>query len=289
LDLHPWIVAQLRERTGIGPGDRPPAWTISGVRAMETPALESALARLGVHVDRSAFAAAAADQLSAWELSLDWAPVAGADAELLGLVACELWRRWLPELPSLEMIDERMQDGYDALERGDARGACAIWLEVWALLLDTLPDASSVETLDEGFVTGLNRIGNWVGDVSIELLNLVREEPELARRALQVYRVAADRLGDRHVRQDLAELQYALGETAAGEAVLEAMIRDDPDDPTGYALLSDHLGWMRHPGYGDVPRAIALLETALARPVRDATSWDLPRRLADLRERRGAG
>ncbi len=289
LDLHPWIVAQLRERTRVGPGGRPPAWTISRVREMETPALDSALARLGVHLDRAAFTAAAEGQLSAWELSLDWDPVEGADAEFLGLVACELWRRWLPEVPSLEMIDERMQDGYDALERGDGRGACAIWLEVWSLLLDTLPDASSVEALDEGFVTGLNRIGNWVGDVSIELRNLAHAEPELARRARAVYRVAAERLGDRHVRGDLAELHYALGETEAGEAVLESLIRDDPDDPGGYALLSDHLGWGREPGHADVPRAIALLETALARPVRDATSWDLARRLEDLRERRGAG
>lgn len=167
LDLHPWIVAQLRERTGIGPGGRPPAWTISRVRAMDTAALEATLARLGVHVDKATFTEAAADRLSAWELSLDWEPVAGADSELLGLVACELWRRWAPAPPSLEMIDERMQDGYDALDRGDARSACNTWLEVWGLLLDTLPDAGSVEELDEGFATGLNRIGNWVGDVSI--------------------------------------------------------------------------------------------------------------------------
>lgn len=36
--------------------------------------------------------------------------------------------------------------------------------------------------------------------------------------------------------------------------------------------------------YVDLPRAIALLERALARPVKDAASWNLPRRLAELRE-----
>ncbi|MDP2307580.1 MAG: hypothetical protein Q8P18_16275 [Pseudomonadota bacterium] len=287
LELHPWIVAQLRERTGIGPGGRPPAWTISRVRAMDTAALEATLARLGVPVDRGTFAEAAEEHLSAWDLSVEWTPVAGADAELLGLVACELWRRWLPDFPSLEMVDERMQDGYDALDRADARGACTIWLEVWGLLLDILPEARSSTELDEGFAAGLNRIGNWVGDVSIELLNLVREEPKLARRARDVYCAAAERLGDVHVRQDLAELHYSLGEAGAGEAVLEALIRDDPDDLAGYARLSDHLGWPSHGGYTDVPRAIALLELALARPVREPVRWDLPKRLADLRERRG--
>ncbi len=286
MDFHPWIVAQLRERTGVGVGGRPPAWTISRVRTMDTAALQAALARLGVQVDRSLFVASAEEHLSAWELSEEWAPVARADPEFLGLIACELWRRWVPELPSLEMVDERMQDGYDALDLGDARGACEIWLDVWRLLLDTLPEATSVRELDEGFVPALNRVGNWVGDLSIELLNLAHTEPELGRRARVVYRDAAERLGDRHVREDLAELHYLLGEVEAGEAVLQALIRDEPDHPGGYARLSDHLGWARHLGYTDVPRAITVLEQALARPVENAASWDLERRLADLRARR---
>lgn len=286
LDLHPWIVAQLRERTGIGPGGRPPTWTISRVRAMDTTALQAALARFGVDVDRNALVKAAEQQLSAWDLSLDWPADTGADPEFLGLVACELWRRWVPEIPSLEMIDERMQDGYDLLENGDARGACTVWLGVWRLLIDTLPDERSPDTLDEAFYTGLNTVRNWIGDVSIELCNLVRKEPELGRRARTVYQIVVERLGDRHLRMDLAELHYGLGETAEGEGLYEALIRDDPDDPAGYARLSDHLGsrW-GEPSYRDVPRAIALLEQAMARPVRDAISWDLPQRLEELRGR----
>lgn len=290
LDLHPWIVAQLRERTGIGPGGRPPTWTISRVRTMDTAALQAMLARFDVNVDQNALVKAAEEQLSAWDLSLDWPPDTGADAEFLGLVACELWRRWVPEIPSLEMIDERMQDGYELLESGDARGACTIWLAVWRLLLDTLPEERSVKALSDAFYTGLNTVRNWVGDVSIELCNLVRKEPELGRRARAVYQIAAERLDDRHLRQDLAELHYGLGETAEGEALYEALIRDDPDDPAAYARLSDHLGsrW-GNPSYRDVPRAIALIERAIARPVRDAVSWDLPRRLEMLRERRDGG
>ena len=289
LDLHPWVVAQLRERTGIGPGGQPPTWTISRVRVMDTTALQWNLARLGIHLDPATMAEAAEEHLSAWDLALERAPDAGADAEFLGLVVCELWRRWLPEAPSLEMIDERMQDGYDALERGDPVGACGIWLDVWSMLLDTLPEERSLEALDEAFYTGLNTVGNWVGDMSIELLNLMRGQPELAAWARAVYRIAAERLGDRRIRQDLAELHYALGETAEGEAVLEALIVEDPDNADGYACLSDQLGWKRNGDYADVPRAIALLEQALARPVRDATSWDLAQRLEDLRGRSGAG
>lgn len=36
---------------------------------------------------------------------------------------------------------------------------------------------------------------------------------------------------------------------------------------------------------GDRPRAVELLEQALARPVRDLEHWDLPARLRELRGR----
>jgi len=289
LDLDPWVVAQLRERTGVGPGGRPPTWTISRVRGMDPAALQWAFTRRGVVVDPATMAKAAKESFSAWDLSLEWAPDAGADSEYLGLAACELWRRWVPEVPSLEMIDELMQEGYDALDDGDHRRACVSWVEVWRLLLDRLPRERSVEALDEAFSTALSPVRNWVGDVSLELCNIVRKEPELGRRARGVYQVAVERLGDRHLRLDLAELHYGLGETAEGEAVYQALIRDDPDDPSGYARLSDQLSWKGNGDYADVPRAIALLEQALARPVRDALSWDLAARLEDLRKRPRAG
>lgn len=74
------------------------------------------------------------------------------------------------------------------------------------MLLETLPEERSLEALDEAFYTGLNTVGNWVSDMSIELGNLMREEPKLARGARAVYRIVAERLGDRYIRRDLAEL-----------------------------------------------------------------------------------
>ncbi len=284
LGLHPWIVAQLRERTGSGPGGQPPVWTIARVRAMETTALQATLARLGVQVDQVSLSEAAREEFSAWDLSLDWAHT-GLDAEFLGLVACELWRRWVPQLASLEMIDEVMQDGYDSLEAGDARAACATWLDTWMLLLDALPEEGSINALDAAFGPGLNTVGNWAGDVATELRGLVRSERALGRWARAVYCAVAEHLDDRRIRRDLADLHYSLGETAEGERVLTAILHEDPDDADAYALLADALSDDAVGAYADVPRAIALLEEALARPVRNATSWGLVQRLKDLRGR----
>ena len=76
------------------------------------------------------------------------------------------------------------------------------------------------------------------------------------------------------------------GEQRKGEALLEQLIAEDPDDPAAYVALADLLAWERGEAeYQDVARAIELLERAMARPVRDAEAWDLRPRLEDLRRR----
>src|SRR5438128_908251 len=44
---------------------------------------------------------------------------------------CGLWERLLPEWPSFEMLDERMQAGYAALKANEVTRACDLWLDVW--------------------------------------------------------------------------------------------------------------------------------------------------------------
>jgi hypothetical protein len=35
------------------------------------------------------------------------------DDDFLGIAACELWEHYCPERPSVEMLDDWMQEGYD--------------------------------------------------------------------------------------------------------------------------------------------------------------------------------
>ena len=75
-----------------------------------------------------------------------------------------------------------------------------------------------------------------------------------------------------------------LGDFEKGEETLQGLIDSHPDDAAGYALLSTHLGWTRHgDDYGDLSRAIDVLEQAVAHPVRNPDAWDIEQRLADLR------
>src|SRR5438034_1279958 len=64
-----------------------------------------------------------------------------------------LWERWQPDRPSVEMIDDLMQEGYQTLKRGDAPGACRVWLAAWKgirNILEALP-IRSVREFDDRF------------------------------------------------------------------------------------------------------------------------------------------
>ncbi len=283
-DVHPWVVARLRDLTGIGPGKSVPRHTVSSVRSMKTDAILAVLADLGVHVDQARLEAEAEPYTSAWDLAQEWAEVAPADREILGLACCELWRRMLPTRPSLEMLDDQMQAGYTALQRGRFQEAAQHWLDLWDQLLVAFPDARSIDELSKGFVTALEPVFNWYGDFEIEIQNLAVKDQQVAGRARDLFERLASRFGERMIRQQLAELHYVLGEWTHGEALLLSLIEEEPYDAAPYAALSDHLGYAwKKESYQDRARAVSLLEQALALPVNDAASWDLEDRLRNHR------
>ena len=85
-------------------------------------------------------------------------------------------------------------------------------------------------------------------------------------------------------RCELGSLLFLADRCEEGEAVLQSIIREYPALSCGYAELSTAMGYTTH-GTPNYPRAIAILEQALAFPVVDAEDWDLEVRLDDFREK----
>ena len=63
------------------------------------------------------------------------------------LCLLELWRRWWPERVCVEFLADKIQAGYDALERREAVIAAAIWLDAWS---DVVRLRSDRDRLDPG-------------------------------------------------------------------------------------------------------------------------------------------
>jgi len=94
------------------------------------------------------------------------------ESDWLWISLTVLWERWFPENPSLEIIDDMMQEGYEKSEAGDSVGACDLWLKVWKLILDIAVNkrASTINDIDMIF-RGSQSIFNWVQDLETELWN----------------------------------------------------------------------------------------------------------------------
>jgi len=153
-----------------------------------------------------------------------------------------LWQRWWPDRPCLELLDDKMQAGYDQDEKNDVHDAAVTWLSAWADVL-RLCDAAgigSIEEFDERFPL-TQSLYNWGQDVEIALENAGRDDGEL-RQALIDF-------GEESLRRFPGEDQLMIENRrrALGGAYFEAGLAEKAEDLFGSWLDADPtwgFGWI---------------------------------------------
>ena len=257
-------------------------WTFAKVAAMTTEAIEEQLGRFGVDYSREGFRELAASRVSAWPISEVWEQSSGCrckgmEVDFLGLAACELWRRLIPDRPSMEMLDDWMQQGYDLGDKGKVGEACGTWWKVWQVLLDRFtPEMTSVEDVDQVF-SGRQSVYNWCRDFEDCLYDASFEEPGYVEIGRQYCQEWIDQFPNSsepmqiRFRRGLAEFTLRAGRTEEGITMLEGMVERWPEYVWGYVGLaeaySDSHRYSRNRDYApvaDITRAIEWLERGLA-------------------------
>ena len=271
--------------------------TLRKVAALSTEEIVIRLRKLDVDATREAYLAQAEGRTSAWALSEPWReaglkkPLLRYEDDFLGLAACELWKRYCPERPSIEMLDDEMQAGYRRSMEGEGARACAHWARVWETIRERLlPEMRTIDDAAAVF-SGTQALYNWIQDYLVEIRNAAVDERGCAETGVRLCEEVLAQFPDEdelfliNFRGDLGELLCLAGEPERGERVFLELIRDYPDTAAGYARLADLLGYGPTPGSEptDRQRAQQVLEEALARPVTDAADYDLELRLSDLR------
>ena len=134
------------------------------------------LRSFGIEIDRAWLERNCEQALSAEEiadpLSTSARQPAAMESDWIWICVAALWRRWFPDQPSFEELDDKMQAGYELLKTSGAVAACRIWLEAWNDVLRLLDKAGleSIEEFDERF-RGTQSLFNWIQDLEDELWN----------------------------------------------------------------------------------------------------------------------
>src|SRR6266704_5664361 len=142
------------------------------------------LRSFGIELDRHSLERLCREALSAEEIAtplLDQRTFHGRQAEMesdwIWVCLTALWQRWFPDQPCFELLDDKMQAGYDLQGPGGAAAACRIWLEAWRDVLGLLDKGGlqSIHAFDERF-RGSQSLFNWIQDLEDELWNAGLED-----------------------------------------------------------------------------------------------------------------
>ena len=263
---------------------------------------EELLAKLrsfGLDLDRSSLEQLIGNAISSEEITnpiLDRLDIQAGygrvSSDWIWICLTALWERWFPNKPCFELLDDKIQNGYDLQPARDPVAVCEIWLTAWTEVLRIMDKSglSSIREFDEQFL-GTQSLFNWIQDLVSELWAAARVNPEFLQARISVCREGLRRFttDDPHStenrRRALAESYFELGETANAEGLYREWLEADPE--WGWAWI-DWSDCYRHTqtGLRNAERAEQILREGLSIPgVRERE--EIAGRLADLLDEQG--
>ena len=100
----------------------------SHATGMSDDDLLAGLRGLGMDADREKLAELCGGALSAEEVVSERLRLHDWDADWAWICLTGLWQRWRPEKACLELLDDKIQEGYAAGQRNDFAASGRIWL-----------------------------------------------------------------------------------------------------------------------------------------------------------------
>ncbi|MBT3294652.1 MAG: DUF1186 domain-containing protein [Verrucomicrobia bacterium] len=189
------------------------------------------------------------------------------------------------------IANDWMEAGYLHSRKKHSSSAFECWKRCWEELRSTLPaelqDPTKAE--DMGAFEGTDFLVNWLQDFEMLLGDVAENNAEATQYAVQYLEEIPNRFQDlesdikRNMQADRSRCLANLGQQDQAIALLEEMIRDQPDHAQGYVELSDMHGF--HAAIlnvrPDIPRAIRYLQQA-QQHAEDCADYDVVPRLTDL-------
>lgn len=251
---------------------------LKDARALSDEALLAKLYELGFSIDREWLDRATHSAPSAQALKDELRdresvsfPRYGEDWVWFALTC--LWERWFPDRPNLEMLDDRMQAGYETDQRDERIETAKIWMQTWRDV-QVLVERFGISSLDEFDNTFhcTNCLFNWVQDSSMALHRAALDDKAWARERIAfceaVIPLADDDSGDSSIvgnfRREIAESHADLGDYETADRLYREWLTEDPQWGWGWIGWSDLYFIFSPDESKDAARAEQILREGLA-------------------------
>ena len=265
----------------------------SGTKYLTDTELLDKLRAFGINLDRPSLGRLCDQNLSAQAIA---EPLLGQlfndrrqglERDWIWICVATLWERWFPDKPNFEVLDDKIQAGYQARKIAGPVIACRIWLDAWSdvVRICNKNGIRSIREFDERF-GGSQSLFNWIQDLEDELRSggvfdrrLLEERVSLCEEAQRRFEPQDD-LTTGNRRRALAESYFELGQKAKTDALFRGWLEADPQWGWGWIGWSDAYRFTKTE-FGDLNRSEQLLREGLS--IAGVRNYpDIAERLADL-------
>lgn len=249
---------------------------MSDVRSMTDEEISEKLQRIGFQFTRETFGEWCWKEISADRLSKrllkKWnLKPSNNDDDFSWMGVAVLWERWFPEFPSLEMLDDSMQNGYKLLEKGNTIEAMKAWGHSWESIkwLMAHHNISSIESFDEVFL-GTQSVYNWASDFEMQLRNAGINEPEFLQLRIDFCTEYIERYRNskepniNNMRIAIAETLFLMGKREEGDKLFEQYLSLDPTWGWGWIGWSDAYDSFKRDPNRNPDKAVEILKRGLS-------------------------
>lgn len=167
------------------------------------------------------------------------------ETDVLFGILNELWRHWIPERFSTEMLEENIWRGYDFLKKEDHCKCCMTWLEIFPRVWEIMAKCQRKEKTGDPFEAFGITFFNWIQDLIENLWNLGLSDPFFHHQLIAIAEAYLQRCPEfdsfitENFQAFLGETYFHLGDKDKADALFDNWLKIDPTWGWGWIRWSD--------------------------------------------------
>ena len=221
-------------------------WSLRSVAKMDTQEIIEKLESMHIHFDKEQFKKQAESYVSSEKLADDFYYTQDYEPEeeedFIWMAISELWKRFLPEKPTIEAIDEAIIDGYNEVENEAFEKALEKWNAAWDMLDQVFPlDITSTDQIME-MGDFCYQFSDWLVDFANINIDIGQKTTSAVTTRINTVEKIFSRFPDvdEYTYQQLviakAESLAFLGKREEAESLIHDILEQYPENARAYAV-----------------------------------------------------